>query len=134
MLQYFNSYFYNAPYTDMCDCTDFSKIWCFSCLNHLTTENKTLFSKNVSRHRNYAVILYIMTACVDFVCMLYYGGKASGLLIFSNFVLLVANGCCGILGTTYMNLILVMCNFTWVSIIMITHLGLLVLTFVVAED
>lgn len=84
----------------------------------MSTEWKSIFSKNISKHRNYAVILYAITAIVDFACLSYYGGTGMGILILSNLVLLFANGCCGIFGTLNMNIILVMCNYTWVSVVM----------------
>jgi hypothetical protein len=100
----------------------------------LSTEEKSLFSKNVSRHRNYAFVLYIITAIIDFFCVGYYGGKGGALLVFANCVLLTANGGCGIVGALTMNIYAILCNFTWVLIIMITYLFLIAATFIVAED
>jgi hypothetical protein len=100
----------------------------------MSTERKSLFSKNVSRHRNYAIVLYIITAIIDACCIGYYGGAGSALLIMANIILLVANGFCGIFGTLRMDIIFVMCNFTWVLIIMITYLFLIAATFLVAEN
>ena len=87
----------------------------------MSTERKSLFTANMSKHRNYAVILYVITAIVDIACILYYGGTGSGggLLVMMNLILLCANGCCGVFGTLSMNIILIMCNYTWVSVVMV---------------
>ncbi len=100
----------------------------------MSTERKSLFSKNVSRHRNYALILYIITAIIDAVCIGYYGGAGGALLVVANIILLIANGFCGIFGALRMDIIFVMCNFTWVLIIMITYFALIAMTFLVAEN
>ena len=88
----------------------------------------------MSRHRNYAFVLYVITAIIDLFCIGYYGGKGGALLIVANLILLTANGGCGIMGALTMNIYFVLCNFTWVLIIMITYFVLIALTFVVAED
>ena len=88
-------------------------------LQDMSTEYKSIFSANMSRHRNYAVILYALTAIVDLACLSYYGGTGMGILLLSNLILLTANGCCGIFGTLTMNIILIMCNYTCVCIVMV---------------
>ena len=100
----------------------------------MSLARKSNFTKNISKHRNYAFILYILTAVVDFFCILYYGGSGGALLVLANFILLAANGCCGTIGTLRMDIIAIMCNFTWVSIIMLTYIVLLLATFVVTND
>jgi hypothetical protein len=97
-------------------------------------EGKTNFTKSLSRHRNYAFILYVMTAIVDLICIMYYGSTFSSLLIFANALLLFFNGCCGVWGTLSMQIIPIFCNIMFVCIIMITYLVLILMTFLVAED
>ena len=75
-----------------------------------------------------------MTAIVDFCCILFYTGSFTTSLVAANAILLLANGCCGTIGTLRMELIAVLCSVTWVSIILIVYIFLILATFFVAED
>jgi len=73
-----------------------------------------------------------MTAIVDFVCIIYYSGRVSGMMVLANFILLIANGCCGVIGSLRLELIVVLCSVTWVLIIMIVYIMMLIATFAMA--